>query len=114
VEILGEKFSGVNAFGPQQMVEFYNSANVEEREMQAGEHMSWCGSFIPERDGKKSGRRTAAVQNLRKWEWLSNRAKRLGLRLSFCRFCLAALMAQAATPAKQRRNESERFMDCLF
>jgi hypothetical protein len=33
--ILREKFAAVNAFGPQQVVEFHNSANAEERAMQA-------------------------------------------------------------------------------
>jgi hypothetical protein len=32
---LEEKFPSVNAFGPQQLVEFHNSANDEERAMQA-------------------------------------------------------------------------------
>lgn len=35
IAILKEKFASVNAFGPQQVVEFGNSANEEEREMQA-------------------------------------------------------------------------------
>lgn len=35
VKILREKFDSVRAFGPQQVVEFHNSANKEEQEMQA-------------------------------------------------------------------------------
>jgi hypothetical protein len=35
VEILREKFVGVDAFGPQQLVEFHNSSAREEQEMQA-------------------------------------------------------------------------------
>ena len=35
MEILREKFRAVKSFGPQQIVEFHNSADNEEREMQA-------------------------------------------------------------------------------
>jgi hypothetical protein len=35
VEILREKFPGVDAFGPQQLVEFHDSSNPDERAMQA-------------------------------------------------------------------------------
>lgn len=35
VEILNEKFSALDAFGPDQVVEFFNSSNSDEREMQA-------------------------------------------------------------------------------
>ncbi|CAN5526357.1 hypothetical protein BH18VER1_BH18VER1_09170 [soil metagenome] len=35
IEILREKFDSVGTFGPQQVVEFHNSSNPEEQEMQA-------------------------------------------------------------------------------
>ena len=35
IEILHEKFGSVEAFGPQQLVEFHNSSNPEEQAMQA-------------------------------------------------------------------------------
>ena len=35
IEILREKFDSVGTFGPQQLVQFYNSAGREEQEMQA-------------------------------------------------------------------------------
>jgi predicted nucleotidyltransferase len=35
VEILTEKFSTLDAFGPDQVVEFFNSPNTDEREMQS-------------------------------------------------------------------------------
>jgi hypothetical protein len=35
IEILREKFGSVEAFGPQQLVEFHNSSNPEEQAMQA-------------------------------------------------------------------------------
>lgn len=35
ITILTEKFSAVDAFGPQQMVEFHDSSNADERAMQA-------------------------------------------------------------------------------
>lgn len=35
IEIMHEKFESVKSFGPQQLVEFHNSSNAEEREMQA-------------------------------------------------------------------------------
>jgi hypothetical protein len=35
IEILREKFDSVGTFGPQQLVQFHNSANREEQEMQA-------------------------------------------------------------------------------
>jgi hypothetical protein len=35
IEILEEKFTTVTSFGPQQLVEFHNSSDSEEQEMQA-------------------------------------------------------------------------------
>jgi hypothetical protein len=35
IKILYEKFESISSFGPQQVVEFYNSANPDERAMQA-------------------------------------------------------------------------------
>ena len=35
MELLREKFASPNAFGPQQVVEFYNSPGAEEQAMQA-------------------------------------------------------------------------------
>src|SRR2546429_3604375 len=46
-------------------------------------HKAPVGRFNP---GSKSGRRTAAVQNLSELPWQKVARKRLGLRLSFCSF----------------------------
>ena len=44
--ILAEKFAAVDAFGPGQVVEFYNSANPEEREIQARRAYELVQTFL--------------------------------------------------------------------
>lgn len=46
VAILREKFAAVDAFGPQQLVEFHNSTNAEEREMQARRAYELVQAFL--------------------------------------------------------------------
>lgn len=46
VDILGEKFSSLDAFGPRQVVDFFNSPNPEEREMQARRAFELVQTFL--------------------------------------------------------------------
>lgn len=46
VEILGEKFPSLDGFGPSQVVEFFNSPNPEEREMQARKAFELVQKFL--------------------------------------------------------------------
>ncbi len=46
LEILREKFSSLNAFGPGQVVAFFNSPNPEEREMQARRAFELMQKFL--------------------------------------------------------------------
>lgn len=45
-EYLREKFNGLNAYGPQQVVEFHNSNNREEREQQAQRAFQLVRTFL--------------------------------------------------------------------
>lgn len=46
VEVLREKFSSTKAFGPQQLVEFHNSANGDARAAQARRAYEWVQKLL--------------------------------------------------------------------
>lgn len=45
-ECLKEKFKSVNAYGPQQVVEFHNSSSAEERDIQARQAYELVRAFL--------------------------------------------------------------------
>jgi len=50
IDILREKFASIDAYGPRQVVEFYNSANAEEKDRQARRAFELVQTFLKKVD----------------------------------------------------------------
>ncbi len=51
IDLLREKFSSVDAFGPQQLVEFHNASDKETQEMHARRAYELVQAFIKHLSG---------------------------------------------------------------